>query len=155
VVRIRAIDGPPGGDTCSSPAAIRPDEHSSLLLTNLVQQLDGLPNDLGITLLVLGTCGILIPGPIPPGLLLVALGAVVLRPKLVVRFGRPMARRFPGAYCTVLGIVSRFRADLAHRFPDAVLTLNSSSEVQPSNCSTDAPIGELSCTHTIELKPPG
>ncbi len=86
----------------------------------LARQLDGLPKELGVTLLVLGTFGVVIPGPIPPGFSFILLGVVALRPRLIEQSGAPLARRFPRVFRVLVGLVTQFRLDLARRYPDSL-----------------------------------
>jgi hypothetical protein len=94
-----------------------PDESLHL---ELARQLGGLPMDLGTSLLVLGTFGVIIPGPVPPGLSFILLGLVVLRPSILARTGGPLARRFPRAFHILISLVTQFRSDLARRYPGSV-----------------------------------
>lgn len=86
----------------------------------LARQLDGLPRDLGVTLLVLGMVGVVIPGPIPPGFSFILMGVIALRPTMIERSGAPLARRFPKVFRILVGMVTRFRKDLARHYPDSV-----------------------------------
>lgn len=86
----------------------------------LVRKLEGLPRDLGIVLIGVGTVGIAIPGPIPPGASFVLLGVVFLRPGLITRFAGPIARRFPRLFRFLIGFVDDLRRDLGRRYPGAV-----------------------------------
>jgi hypothetical protein len=90
------------------------------LHVELARQLGGLPRDLGTSLLVLGTFGVIIPGPVPPGFSFILLGVVVLRPSILARGGAPLARRFPGAFHLLISLVTHFRSDLARRYPGSV-----------------------------------
>ena len=87
----------------------------------LASELSGLPKDLGLILIGLGTVGVAIPGPIPPGISFVILGAIVLCPGLIKRLGW-LARSFPGAFRLLTSLVKRLRADLKRRYPGPVAT---------------------------------
>ena len=97
---------PPGG----------PPSHS--LHLELARQLDGLPKDLGVTLLVIGTVGVVIPGPIPPGFSFILLGFIAVRPSILARSGAPLARRFPTVFRVLIGLVTHLQSDLARRYPE-------------------------------------
>ena len=86
----------------------------------LAEQLEGLPRDVGIVLLGVGTVGVLIPGPIPPGLSFVVLGALFLLPRLVARFGGWMARAWPFLFRVLIGLIERLRTGLQRRFPGSI-----------------------------------
>ena len=81
----------------------------------LARQLDALPKDLGVTLLVLGTFGVVIPGPVPPGFSFILLGIIALRPSILARSAAPLASRFSGVFHLLIGLVTHFRFDLARR----------------------------------------
>jgi hypothetical protein len=85
----------------------------------LASEMSGLPRDLGIILIGLGAVGIVIPGPIPPGVSFVLLGALVLYPALIERLGW-LAARLPGMFRFLISLVKRLRADLARRYPGSV-----------------------------------
>ena len=85
----------------------------------LAEKLGGLPRDLAITLVSLGIVGIAIPGPIPPGLSFVLLGAVILWPGLLARTGGPLARRCPRAFRMLIGFTDHLTTDLARRYPNS------------------------------------
>ena len=81
-----------------SVTAVKPTGGSAPPLhLELAWQLDGLPKDLGVTLLVLGTFGIAIPGPVPPGFSFILLGVLALRPSMIERSGAPWRGGFPGS----------------------------------------------------------
>jgi len=86
----------------------------------LARKVEGLPRDLGWTLIGLGAVGIAIPGPIPPGTSFVLLGALFLRPSLLAKFAGPLARRFPKLFRFLIGFVDDLRADLERRYPGCV-----------------------------------
>jgi hypothetical protein len=86
----------------------------------LARQLEGLPRDLGIVLLGLGTIGVAIPGPVPPGASFVMLGAVLLRPGLLARFAGSLAARFPRLFRFLIDFVERLRIDLKRRYPGSI-----------------------------------
>jgi hypothetical protein len=94
----------------------------------LARQLDGLPHDLAVTLLLVGTFGIVIPGPVPPGFSFILLGTIAFQPTLLARSGAPLARRFPRLFCVLIGLVRHFRLDLEGRYPGSVPALTSPSE---------------------------
>ena len=73
-----------------------------LLHIELAQQLDSLPKDLAVALLVLGSCGVVIPGPVPPGFSFVLLGTVAIRPSLLMHGGGCLARRFPKVFWVLI-----------------------------------------------------
>ncbi len=83
----------------------------------LERTLEHLPRDVGVILVTLGTVGLVIPGPVPPGTPFILFGAVFLCPKLVRPLNGRFRRRFPAIYDTFDGQVTRFRADLEQRYP--------------------------------------
>ncbi|MGP0066326.1 MAG: hypothetical protein ACLQGP_22320 [Isosphaeraceae bacterium] len=117
--RIQSTIVPTAPPSRLMPAA-EPPVNALPLHLELARQLDGLPKDLGITLLVLGMFGVAIPGPVPPGFSFILLGVIALQPCLIERFGGPMARRFPRVFRVLVGLVTRFRSDLASRYPGTV-----------------------------------
>ena len=86
------------------------------------EKLGGLPTDLAVSLVSLGIVGIAIPGPIPPGLSFVLLGAVILWPGLLARTGGPLARRCPRVFRMLIGFTDHLTADLARRYPSSKRT---------------------------------
>jgi hypothetical protein len=86
----------------------------------LARQLEGLPKDLGVTLVVLGIFGVVILGPIPPGFSFILMGVIALRPTLIERSGASLARRWPRLLRILIGLVAGFRRDLARRYPGSV-----------------------------------
>ena len=125
--RIRSAAVSRGTLPGSSVTAVKPPgEAAPQLHLELARLLDGLPHDLGVTLLIVGTFGIVIPGPIPPGFSFILLGTVVLRPTLLVRSGAPLARRFPKLFHALIGLVGHFRSDLGRRYPGSVQSLTPS-----------------------------
>jgi hypothetical protein len=105
-----------------SVAAVHPPGESAGLSLHLelARQLDALPKDLGVTLLVFGALGVVIPGPVPPGFSFILLGVIALRPGILARSGAPLARRFSGVFRLLIGLVTHFRSDLARRYPGSV-----------------------------------
>ena len=81
------------------------------------ERLESLPRDVGYSLLAIGTAGMVIPGPVPMGGVLVAVGTFFIWPKLLDRWGEPLARRFPRLYNGLSFPVERFQADLERRYP--------------------------------------
>jgi hypothetical protein len=86
----------------------------------LARKLDGLPRDVGVALIGLGTIGIAIPGPIPPGVSFVLLGTVFLWPRLIARLAGPLARRFPRLSRFLIDFVDDLRTDLERRYPGII-----------------------------------
>jgi hypothetical protein len=85
----------------------------------LAEKLTGLPRGLAVTLVSLGMVGIAIPGPIPPGLSFVLLGAVILWPRLLATTGGPLARRCPRVFRMLIGFTNHLTTDLARRYPNS------------------------------------
>jgi len=106
--------------THPSASTIAPSTCGLPLHIELARQLDGLPNDLGVTLVVLGLFGAVIPGPIPPGASFIVMGTIILRPSLLSRSGAPLSRRFPTVFRVLVGMVRQFRLDLARRYPGSI-----------------------------------
>jgi len=98
------------------PPAIRPGLH-----LELSRQVSGLPRDIGAILIGLGAIGVAIPGPIPSGTPLLAMGLVASFPRLIARLGGPMARRFPKLFRFLVDFVARLRIDLSRRYPECAL----------------------------------
>jgi len=86
----------------------------------LARELDALPKDLGITLLILGTLGVVIPGPVPPGFSFIVLGVIALRPGMLARTAAPLERRFAGAFRVLIDLAAQFRSDLERRYPGSL-----------------------------------
>jgi hypothetical protein len=80
-------------------------------------KLGRLPRDVGAVLLTVGAVGLVIPGPLPPGLTFLAIGTVILSPKLLRPFGGCLRKRLPLIYRVFEMQVSRFNSDLEHRYP--------------------------------------
>ena len=83
----------------------------------LERTLEHLPRDVGVVLVTLGTVGLVIPGPVPPGTPFIVFGAVFLCPKLVRPLNGRFRKRFPAIFDTFDGQVTRFRGDLERRYP--------------------------------------
>ena len=118
VACFRSMIVPPSSRSNRPVTAVKPPGEP--LHLELARQLGGLPMDLGTSLLVIGTFGVIIPGPVPPGFSFILLGVVVLRPSILARTGAPLAHRFPRAFRLLIGLVTRFRSDLARRYPGSV-----------------------------------
>jgi hypothetical protein len=109
------LDDRPGG-VPKEAARARADAPVALH-RELARKLHGLPKDLGVVLTGLGAVGLVIPGPIPPGILFVLLGAAFLWPGILARFGGWLARWFPGILRVLIGFVDQLRSDLQRRYP--------------------------------------
>jgi hypothetical protein len=83
----------------------------------LAVNLGALPKDLGVALMGLGALGVVIPGPVPLGASLILAGAVLLWPGALARFGGWLARRLPGVFRVLIGLVEHLRSDLQRRYP--------------------------------------
>lgn len=86
----------------------------------LASKVEGLPKDLGFTLIAIGAAGVVIPGTLPPGISFILLGTALVWPCLLVRFGGGVARRFPWMAWVLIGFVDHLRADLEKRYPGSV-----------------------------------
>jgi hypothetical protein len=87
------------------------------LRPSLDDTLRRLPRDVGLVLLSLGVAGLVIPGPVPPGVPFVVAGVVFAYPGVARRFGGSFSRRFPRLYCGFHDQVKRFQSDLEARYP--------------------------------------
>ncbi|HET6881061.1 MAG TPA: hypothetical protein VFI31_12945 [Pirellulales bacterium] len=83
----------------------------------LRERLELLPRDVGFSMWALGAAGMVIPGPVPMGGVLVAVGTFFVWPRLLDRWGEPLARRFPRLYNGLSFPVERFQNDLERRYP--------------------------------------
>ena len=83
----------------------------------LAQKLELLPRDVGVALMGLGTAGVVIPGPIPPGFSFVLLGSVFVFPRLIARFGGWLSAKCPSAFRLLIAFVDHLHVDLAMRYP--------------------------------------
>lgn len=79
------------------------------------------PREMGVILVSLGTAGILIPGPFPPGTLFILAGVVFLYPQCLGKPGSWFRRRFPAVYDGLTGSIERFRNDLEFRYPGSLV----------------------------------
>ena len=81
------------------PAAreVQPELAPGELPLNLVlaRKLDGLPKDMGITLIGLGAAGVVIPGIIPPGISFILLGGALVWPRSLAGISGWVAKRCP------------------------------------------------------------
>jgi hypothetical protein len=93
---------------------------SAPLHRELAEKLQGLPWDLGLSLVSLGTIGVLIPGPVPLGPSFVLLGGVVLCPSLLARTGGPLARKCPYVFRVLIDFTDHLRSDLDRRYPGSL-----------------------------------
>jgi hypothetical protein len=103
----------------SVTAGVAPSTSDRLHLV-LAAKLAILPRDVGAVVLGLGTAGLVIPGPIPPGVPFVVLGVILLRPSLVSSFGEALARRYPRFFRLVIRLIDRLLTDLARRYPGSI-----------------------------------
>jgi hypothetical protein len=76
-----------------------------------------LPRDVGAAFLVLGAIGMVIPGPVPPGISFVAVATAILWPGLVRPWERWLRRRFPAFHRRLVAQIERFRTSLERRYP--------------------------------------
>jgi hypothetical protein len=70
----------------------------------------GLSREIGVGLLLVGVAGLIIPGPVPPGALLVGAGLIVLWPRLLRGFGGWLRGRFPGLHRWLIAMIEGLRA---------------------------------------------
>jgi hypothetical protein len=71
----------------------------------------------GAALIGLGAVGIVIPGPIPPGASFVVLGVLFCWPRLLLKLGDVLARRFPRLYRCFVAFISDLSTNLKRRYP--------------------------------------
>ena len=80
----------------------------------------GLPRETGIAPVVVGAEGMVIPGPVPPGALLLGAGLVILWPRLLPGFAGWLRERFPGLHQRLVAMIEGLRAGLKRRYPGSV-----------------------------------
>ncbi|MFO0953109.1 MAG: hypothetical protein U0835_18540 [Isosphaeraceae bacterium] len=78
-------------------------------------ELQSLPKEVGVLLLVIGTGGVLLPGPVGTPFLI--MGGVVLWPRLFSKVESSFERRFPRAHRHSMRQLHRFIHDLENRYP--------------------------------------
>jgi hypothetical protein len=81
---------------------------------------DSMPASVWVALLGLGAVGVVIPGPVPLGASFVLMGAALLWPGFLARFGGWLARRLPGIWRVPIAFVDPLRSDMQRRYPGSV-----------------------------------
>jgi hypothetical protein len=77
--------------------------------------LDSLPKEVGVLLIVVGLGGILLPGPVGSPFLII--GGVILFPKVFRKLDRGFQGCFPRMHREGMKQVRRFVVDLERRYP--------------------------------------
>lgn len=90
-----------------------PDQHQ--VATKLAHRLEKLPPEIGVLLIVLGTAGVLLPGPVGSPFLIA--GGIALWPAAFRRTEGWFQRVAPGLYDEGIRQLERFLADLERRYP--------------------------------------
>ncbi len=78
-------------------------------------RLQRLPPEIGILLIIVGTAGVLLPGPVGSPFLVA--GGIALWPAGFRKVERWLMKVAPGMYATGIRQIERFLADLERRYP--------------------------------------
>jgi len=103
----------PGAGAKAGGGAEAPFERESM--TRLAHRLEKLPPEIGVLLFVIGTAGILLPGPVGSPFLIA--GGVALWPSAFRKAEDWLERVSPRLYDEGIRQLERFLADLERRYP--------------------------------------
>ncbi len=103
----------PGGAAKAAKTAERPLEDGAR--SRPAHRLEKLPPEIGVLLVILGTAGLLLPGPVGSPLLVA--GGIALWPTAFRKVEDWFRRASPGLYDEGIRQLERFLADLERRYP--------------------------------------
>ena len=98
--------------------------------TGFVHRLERLPPEIGVLLIVVGTAGVLLPGPVGSPFLVA--GGVALWPSAFRRTEGWLERSSPRLFAEGMRQMERFLADLERRYPGSTRSIVPEPDRNPS-----------------------